>query len=71
MLSQVENIEYIVVDSEEDALILEDSLIKQLRPKYNIRVRDDKRYPYIYIDESLGFPKIWDTRKGFITTRGG
>ncbi len=63
MLSQSTNIEYIVVDSEEDALILENSLIKQLNPKYNILLRDDKTYPYIYIDENQEFPRFEITRK--------
>jgi len=63
MLYEARNIEYIVVDSEEDALILENSLIKQLKPKYNILLRDDKTYPYIYIDESSPFPRFEITRK--------
>ncbi len=52
MLHEASRLEYIVVETEEDALILENSLIKQLKPKYNILLRDDKTYPYIYIDES-------------------
>ena len=63
MLEEADKIEYIVVDSEEDALILENSLIKQLKPKYNILLRDDKTYPYIYIDESSDFPRFEITRK--------
>jgi len=63
MLEQVKNLEYIVVESESDALILENSLIKQLNPKYNILLRDDKTYPYIYIDESQDFPRFEITRK--------
>ncbi|SFZ97617.1 Excinuclease ABC subunit C [hydrothermal vent metagenome] len=63
MLSQAVNIEYIVVNSEEDALILENSLIKQLKPKYNILLRDDKTYPYIYIDHSTPYPRFEITRK--------
>jgi excinuclease ABC subunit C len=54
---------YIVVNSEHDALILENSLIKQLNPKYNILLRDDKTYPYIYIDNSQEFPRFDITRK--------
>ena len=63
MLSQTTNLEYIVVSSNEDALILENSLIKQLKPKYNILLRDDKTYPYIYIDESVDYPRFEITRK--------
>lgn len=63
MLYEAKNLEYIVVESEEDALILENSLIKQLKPKYNILLRDDKTYPYIYIDESETFPRFEITRK--------
>lgn len=63
MLRQTAKLEYIVVDTEEDALILENSLIKQLKPKYNILLRDDKTYPYIYLDESQEFPRFEMTRK--------
>ncbi len=63
MLKQVALVEYIIVDSETDALILENSLIKQLNPRYNILLRDDKTYPYIYIDESESFPRFEITRK--------
>lgn len=63
MLEQAVKIEYIVVDSEDDALILENSLIKQLNPKYNILLRDDKTYPYIYINESQEYPRFELTRK--------
>jgi len=63
MLTQAIKIEYIVVETEIDALILENSLIKQLNPKYNILLRDDKSYPYIYIDESKPFPRFEITRK--------
>jgi len=63
MLNQTKRLNYILVDSEHDALILENSLIKQLRPKYNILLRDDKTYPYIYIDLSEDFPRFEITRK--------
>ncbi len=63
MLYEAQKLEYIVVNTEEDALILENSLIKQLKPKYNILLRDDKTYPYIYIDESVDYPRFEITRK--------
>jgi len=63
MLHEAKKLEYIVVETEEDALILENSLIKQLKPKYNILLRDDKTYPYIYIDESVDYPRFEITRK--------
>ncbi len=63
MLLEADRLEYIVVETEEDALILENSLIKQLKPKYNILLRDDKTYPYIYIDESQEYPRFEITRK--------
>lgn len=63
MLLEVTSLEYILVDSEDDALILENSLIKQLKPKYNILLRDDKTYPYISINYSEDFPRFEITRK--------
>ncbi|MGB5792293.1 excinuclease ABC subunit UvrC [Poseidonibacter sp.] len=63
MISQVFSVEWIVVPNEHDALILENSLIKQLKPKYNILLRDDKTYPYIYIDYSELFPRLEITRR--------
>ena len=63
MLRETITMDYIVVQSEDDALILENSLIKQLKPKYNILLRDDKTYPYIYIDEAQAFPRFEITRK--------
>ncbi len=63
MLHEVHSLHYIVVENEHDALILENSLIKQLRPKYNVLLRDDKTYPYIYIDRNADFPRFEITRK--------
>jgi excinuclease ABC subunit C len=63
MIEEANKLEYIVVDDENDALILENTLIKQLNPKYNILLRDDKTYPYIYIDLNQEFPRFDITRK--------
>lgn len=62
MLHEVHTMHYILVENEHDALILENSLIKQLRPKYNILLRDDKTYPYIYFDKAEEFPRFEITR---------
>ncbi len=63
MISEVTDINYIIVENEHDALILENSLIKQLQPKYNILLRDDKTYPYIHIDLNKPFGRFEITRK--------
>jgi len=63
MLNETVSMHYIVVNSEHDALILENSLIKQLKPKYNILLRDDKTYPYIYINRDDPYPRFEITRK--------
>ncbi|NLM12386.1 MAG: excinuclease ABC subunit UvrC [Epulopiscium sp.] len=63
MVLQIKEFEYIVTDSEVEALILECNLIKKYRPKYNIRLKDDKHYPYIKITVSEAYPKVFMTRK--------
>ena len=63
MVPKIENIEYIVTDSEVEALILECNLIKFNRPKYNILLRDDKQYPYIKIATSQPFPRLEVVRR--------
>ncbi|MBW7920088.1 MAG: excinuclease ABC subunit UvrC [Anaerolineales bacterium] len=62
LVRQIADIEWIVVGSELEALILEMNLIKRHRPKYNIKLKDDKRYPYIKIHWSDPFPKVTVTR---------
>jgi excinuclease ABC subunit C len=62
MVREIDHIEWIVVGSELEALILEMNLIKKHRPKYNIRLKDDKRYPYIKIHWNEPFPKVTVTR---------
>ncbi|MDP2077608.1 MAG: excinuclease ABC subunit UvrC [Sulfuricurvum sp.] len=63
MLSETASLHYLVVENEHDALILENSLIKQLKPKYNILLRDDKTYPYIYVNLDEDYPRFDITRK--------
>ncbi|MBI3738464.1 MAG: excinuclease ABC subunit UvrC [Chloroflexi bacterium] len=63
LVREIVNIEWIVVGSELEALILEMNLIKKHRPKYNIRLKDDKRYPYIKIHWADPFPKVTVTRQ--------
>lgn len=63
MINESVHLKYIVTNSEADALILENSFIKQLNPKYNILLRDDKTYPYIYVDLNDEFPRFDITRK--------
>ena len=62
MVRKVADLEWIVVDSEVEALVLECNLIKQHRPPYNVRMRDDKSYPYITITKEP-FPRVMFTRK--------
>lgn len=63
MLHETASLSIITVANEHDALILENSLIKQLKPKYNILLRDDKTYPYIYMNTKEPFARLEITRK--------
>lgn len=63
MVSQIAYFEYIVTDSEVEALILENNLIKEHRPRYNTMLKDDKTYPYIKFTVSEAFPRLILTRK--------
>jgi excinuclease ABC subunit C len=63
MVSRVADIEWIMVGSELEALILEMNLIKRHKPKYNVRLKDDKRYPYIKVHWADPFPKVTVTRQ--------
>jgi len=63
MVSHISSFEYIVTDTELEALILECNLIKKHRPKYNILLRDDKTYPYIKITVNEEYPRVFMTRQ--------
>lgn len=63
MVSLIDHFEYIVVDNEAEALILECNLIKKNRPKFNVLLKDDKTYPYIKINVQDDYPNIYITRK--------
>ena len=61
LVKQIRDIKYIVVDTEEDALLLENNLIKQYRPRYNVLLKDDKTYPSIVVKNEY-FPRVFQTR---------
>ncbi len=63
MVEQVDRVEYITTTSEVEALVLECNFIKEERPKYNIRLRDDKQYPWVKITWQESFPQVFLTRK--------
>ena len=63
MVSLIDHFEYIVVDNEAEALILECNLIKKNRPKFNVLLKDDKTYPYIKVDIKSDFPNVIITRR--------
>lgn len=62
LVRKIEDVEVIVTDTEAEALILENNLIKKLKPRYNVNLRDDKTYPYICIKNER-FPRIFPTRR--------
>lgn len=63
MISQIDHFEYIVVDSELEALVLENNLIKEYNPKYNTLLKDSKTYPYIKVSVNEAFPRIMMVRR--------
>lgn len=63
MISHIHEFEYIIVDNEVEALVLEQNLIKKNRPKYNILLRDDKQYPYIKVTLNERYPRVLKTRQ--------
>jgi excinuclease ABC subunit C len=62
LVSRIHHIEFTIVNSEQDAFLLENSLIKQYQPKFNINLKDDKSYPYIVIKKEP-FPRVFLTRR--------
>lgn len=63
MVSNIDHFEYIVVGSEDEALILECNLIKKHRPKFNVLLKDDKTYPYICVTVKSDYPNVFITRR--------
>jgi excinuclease ABC subunit C len=63
MVRQIDRFEFIVTATEVEALVLECNLIKEERPKYNIRLRDDKQYPWVKVTWTESFPQVYITRK--------
>jgi len=63
MLARAVDVETVVTDSELEALILENNLIKENRPRYNVRLRDDKQYPYICVTLQEPFPRVLKVRR--------
>jgi excinuclease ABC subunit C len=63
LVRHIEDIEFILTATEIDALVLEANLIKKYRPRYNVRLKDDKRYPYVKVTVNEKFPRIFLTRR--------
>ncbi len=62
LVKNIEKIKYVVVNNEEESFLLENSLIKELQPRYNVMLKDDKSYPYIVVKNEY-FPRVYKTRK--------
>ena len=63
LVSKIDDLEYILTDTETEALMLENNLIKKYQPRYNILLRDDKNYQFIKIDYSTEIPQIYTVRR--------
>ncbi|NTU62528.1 MAG: excinuclease ABC subunit UvrC [Chloroflexi bacterium] len=63
LVAEIADLEWIITDSELEALLLESNLIKRHKPRFNIRLKDDKRYPYIKVEWQNAYPKVVTVRK--------
>src|SRR3954468_19326850 len=63
MVDAIESVDYLLLASETEALLAEQNFIKQYRPRFNIRLRDDKSYPFIAISTDEAFPRVYFTRE--------
>ena len=66
LVSHIREFDFILVDNDTEAFVLENNLIKKYSPKYNIRLRDDKTYPYVLVDFNESYPRLHYVRKFFI-----
>src|SRR5579872_666729 len=63
LVREIADVDYIIVDNEKEALALENNLIKQHKPKFNVLLRDDKTYPYIRFTAFEKYPRVYVTRR--------
>ena len=64
MISEISSMAFLTTETEVEALLLEQNLIKELKPKYNVLLRDDKSFPYIYLSTHQSFPRLSKHRGG-------
>ena len=64
MISEISSMAFLTTETEVEALLLEQNLIKELKPKYNVLLRDDKSFPYIYLSTHQPFPRLSKHRGG-------
>jgi excinuclease ABC subunit C len=63
MMAQIANLEFILAETELEALILESNLVKERQPKYNVILKDDKHYPFLRLDVTDPFPMVTVARR--------